>query len=253
MKGRLITRRRVLISGLASLGGVAGGFALARGAKDLPPTYGSLLRMGDNLTYAAHRELLPQHALVKEYTEKDITSFPAIGTTDPGVLGNVGAGYRRMASNAFVDWRLSVEGLVSRPQTFSLADLKRLPSRTQITRHQCEEGWSAIAQWTGVPLGVVLDAAGLLPAARYVLSYSYDDFANSIDLLDAFHPQTILAYGMNGRDLQVQHGAPLRLRIERQLGYKGLKYLQRLVVTSEFDDGGKKGDLANGWSWYTGI
>ncbi len=253
MKTRLITRRHVLLSGLASLGGVAGGFALARRAKELPPTYGSLLRMGDDLTYAAHRALLPQRALVKEYSERDITSFPAIGTTDPGVLGTVGAGYRRMASTAFVDWRLSVEGLVAHSQTFSLAELKRLPSRTQITRHTCEEGWSAIAQWTGVPLSALLDAVGLLPAARYVVSYSYDDFANSIDLVDAFHPQTILAYGMNGQDLPVPHGAPLRLRIERQLGYKGLKYLHRLVVTDHFDDGGTKGDLANGWSWYTGI
>jgi DMSO/TMAO reductase YedYZ molybdopterin-dependent catalytic subunit len=231
---KLITRRQAIVAGLASMGGVV----LAR-PKALPPTYGSLLRMADNVTYVAHRALLPQDALVKEYSERDITAFPAIGTT-----------------NAHVDvatWRLSVEGLVARPQTFSLADLKRLPARTQITRHTCEEGWSAIAKWTGVPLGLILDAAGILPSAQYVKSHSADDIENSIDLLDAFHPQTILAYGMNGRDLPVQHGAPLRLRVERQLGYKGLKYLQRLVVTSEFDDGGTKGDLANGWSWYTGI
>ncbi|HVZ22116.1 MAG TPA: molybdopterin-dependent oxidoreductase [Vicinamibacterales bacterium] len=235
MKRRLITRRAAIVTGLASIGGIV----LARGPKQLPPTYGNLLRMGDDLTYAAHRALLPQRALVKEYRESDITSFPAIGTTN---------------FHANVDtWKLSVEGLVARPQTFSLADLKRLPSRTQITRHTCEEGWSAIAKWTGVPLGVVLDAAGILPAARYVLVQSLDDFANSIDLLDAFHPQTILAYGMNGSDLSVPHGAPLRLRVERQLGYKGLKYLRKLVVINEFDDGGTKGDLANGWAWYTGI
>jgi DMSO/TMAO reductase YedYZ molybdopterin-dependent catalytic subunit len=243
-----VTRRQAIVAGLASVGGVA------LGPKDLPPTYGSLLRMADNVTYIAHRALLPQQALVKEYSEKDITSFPAIGTTDPGIVGRIdAAGYRRMQRDMFAEWRLSVSGLVAKPQTFSLADLKRLPSRTQITRHTCEEGWSAIAQWTGVPLGAILEAVGILPEARYVLSHSYDDFANSIDLLDAFHPQTIVAYGMNGRDLPVQHGAPLRLRIERQLGYKGLKYLHRLVVTSEFDDGGTKGDLANGWAWYTGI
>ena len=243
-----VTRRQAIVAGLASVGGVA------LGPKDLPPTYGSLLRTADNVTYLAHRALLPQHALVKEYSEKDITSFPAIGTTDPGIVSRIdAAGYRRMQRNMFAEWRLSVGGLVAKPQTFSLADLKRLPSRTQITRHTCEEGWSAIAQWTGVSLGAILEAAGILPEARYVLSHSYDDFANSIDLLDAFHPQTIVAYGMNGRDLPVQHGAPLRLRVERQLGYKALKYLHRLVVTSEFDDGGNKGDLANGWSWYTGI
>ena len=244
-----VTRRQAIAAGLASVGGVA------LGSNSLPPTYGSLLRMGDNLTYVAHRALLPQQALVREYSEKDITSFPAIGTTDPGASGTPerARDYSRMESGAFADWRLSVEGLVARPRTFSLGELKALPSRKQITRHTCEEGWSAIAEWTGVPLGAVLDAAGILPAARFVVSYSYDDFANSVDMLDAFHPQTILAYGMNGRDLSVPHGAPLRLRVERQLGYKGLKYLQRLVVTNEFDDGGQKGDLANGWAWYTGI
>jgi DMSO/TMAO reductase YedYZ molybdopterin-dependent catalytic subunit len=251
MKSRLITRRRAILAGLASVGG----FALARSPRDLPPTYGNLLRMGDDLTYAAHRALLPQHTLVREYTEKDITSFPAIGTTDPGTRGAPGpaAEYRRMQGSAFADWRLSVEGLVARPRTFSLAELKQLSSRTQITRHTCEEGWSAIAQWTGVALGAVLDTAGILPAARFVLLHSHDGYANSIDMLDALHPQTIVAYGMNGRDLSVPHGAPLRLRVERQLGYKGLKYLRRIVVTNEFDDGGTNGDLANGWAWYTGI
>jgi DMSO/TMAO reductase YedYZ molybdopterin-dependent catalytic subunit len=232
---KFLTRRQAIAGGLASIGGVA----LTGCSRDLPPTYGSLLRMADNLTYVAHRTLLPQQALVKEYSPGDVTPFPAIGTTNHHV--NV------------ADWRLSVEGLVKRPQTFTLAQLKALSSRTQITRHTCEEGWSAIAQWTGVPLSVVLDAAGMLPNARYVKSHSADDFENSIDLLDALHPQTILAYAMNGHDLSVPHGAPLRLRVERQLGYKGLKYLTRLIVTREFDDGDTKGDLANGWSWYTGI
>src|SRR5580765_6688579 len=247
---RKVTRRHVIVAGLASVGGLA-----LRYPKSLPPTYGSLLRMGDNLTYAAHRALLPQQALVTEYGAKDITSFPAIGSTDPGASGDPERArrYGRLLSGAFAEWTLSVEGLVARPQTVSLAELKRLPSRTRITRHTCEEGWTAIAQWTGVSMSAILDAVGILPNARFVVSYSYDDFANSIDMLDAVHPQTILAYGMNGRDLPVAHGAPLRLRVERQLGYKGLKYLQRLVVTNEFDDGGTKGDLANGWAWYTGI
>jgi DMSO/TMAO reductase YedYZ molybdopterin-dependent catalytic subunit len=251
VKSRLITRRRAIVAGLASVGG----FALARSPRDLPPTYGSLLRVGDNLTYAAHRALLPQQALVREYTEKDITSFPAIGTTDPAMRGAPGpaAEYRRMQDGAFADWRLAVEGLVANPRTFSLDELRQLPSRTQITRHTCEEGWCAIAQWTGVALSAILDAAGILPAARFVLLNSHDGYANSIDMLDALHPQTIVAYGMNGRDLSVPHGAPLRLRVERQLGYKGLKYLRRIILTNEFDDGGTSGDLANGWAWYTGI
>ncbi len=128
-----------------------------------------------------------------------------------------------------------------------------MPSRTQITRHTCEEGWSAIAEWTGVPLRLVLEAVGILPEARFVQFHSYDFFADGIDMFDALHPQTILAYGMNGRDLPLGHGAPLRARVETQLGYKSLKFLRRLVVTSEFDDHGVFGTIQNGWSWYAGI
>jgi DMSO/TMAO reductase YedYZ molybdopterin-dependent catalytic subunit len=248
----LITRRRAIVTGLAAAGGVA----LTRFLpKDLPPTYGNILRMGDNLTYAAHRVLIPKQALAKEYAHADITSFPATGTTDPGTLdfGELSERYRRLKSGAFADWRLSVEGRVARPQSLSLADLKRFASRTQITRHTCEEGWTAIGEWTGVPLSVVLDAAGMAPGARFVTFYSFDDWADTLDLLDALHPQTILAYGMNGRDLPLAHGAPLRLRVERQIGYKSMKYLQRIVVSDEFDDGGKKGSIQNGWAWYNGI
>jgi DMSO/TMAO reductase YedYZ molybdopterin-dependent catalytic subunit len=247
----LITRRRAIVTGLASVGGLI----LARYPKDLPPTYGNLLRMGDTFTYAAHRALLPQHALVREYSIQDITSFPATGTTNPGVSEKsaFGEAYRRLQSGAFADWRLSVEGRVATPRTFSLAELKQLPSRTQITRHTCEEGWTAIGQWTGVPLSLILDAAGIQPAARFVVFYSYDDWVDCLDLFDALHPQTILAYGMNGRDLPLPHGAPVRLRVERQMGYKSMKYLQRIVVTDEFDDGGQRGNIQNGWAWYTGI
>jgi DMSO/TMAO reductase YedYZ molybdopterin-dependent catalytic subunit len=247
----LITRRQAIVAGLASVGGLV----LARYPKDLPPTYGSLLRIGDNLTYAAHRALLPGQSLAKEYHLGDITSFPAIGTTDPGVndKSELGDAYRQLRSGAFVDWRLPVEGRVTAPRTFSVAELKQLPSRTQITRHTCEEGWNAIGQWTGVPLSRVLNAAGIQPSARFVVFYTYDGQVDCIDLIDALHPQTILAYGMNGRDLPIPHGAPVRLRVERQLGYKSLKYLQRIVVADEFDDGGKKGNIQNGWAWYTGI
>lgn len=248
---QLITRRKALIAGLASVGGLL----LPGCSKKLPPTYGNLLRWGDNLTYAAHRALLPGQALAREYSHHDISSFPAVGTTDPGEAGKPKSSetYRRLQDGGFADWRLSVEGLVARPGNYSLADLKRFPSRTQITKHVCEEGWTAIGEWTGVPLSRVLDAAGLLPTARFVSFYSYDDWADSIDLLDALHPQTLLAYGMNGRDLPVPHGAPVRLRVERQLGYKSMKYLQRLVVTEDLDDGGEKGNPKNGWAWYAGI
>jgi DMSO/TMAO reductase YedYZ molybdopterin-dependent catalytic subunit len=247
---RLITRRRALIAGAASVGGLL----LPRYWKDLPPTYGNILRMGDTLTYAAHRTLLPGQSLVREYTHKDITSFPATGTTNPGdKKSRLGESYRQLQSGAFAEWRLSVEGRVASPQSFTLADLKRLPARTQITRHTCEEGWSAIGEWTGVPLSLVLNAVGILPTARFVVFHSYDDWIDSVDLLDALHPQTILAYSMNGLDLPIPHGAPVRLRVERQLGYKSMKYLDRIVVKDEFDDGGEKGNIQNGWSWYTGI
>jgi DMSO/TMAO reductase YedYZ molybdopterin-dependent catalytic subunit len=252
MKSRpLITRRQALMTGLVS----AGGMLLPGCSRKLPPTYGNILRMGDSLTYAAHRALLPGQSLVREFSRNDVTSFPAIGTTDPGSARSARPSetYARLQSEVFAGWRLSIEGLVGRPGSWSLADLKRLPSRTQITRHTCEEGWSAIVQWTGVPLSRVLDAAGLLPAARFVTFYSYDDWVDSIDLLDALHPQTLLAYGLNGRDLPVPHGAPVRLRVETQLGYKSMKYLERLVVTDELDDGGEKGNIQNGWAWYAGI
>jgi len=249
--GKLVTRRRVIVTGLAS----AGALMFKRRPKDLPPTFGNILRIGDTFTYAAHRTLLPGESLVREYSRKDITSFPAIGTTDPSANAKLplSEAYRQLRSEAFAEWRLSVEGRVANPRTFSLADLKQLPSRTQITRHTCEEGWTAIGEWTGVALNLVLDAAGILPSARFVVLYSYDDWVDSIDLLDALHPQTILAYGMNGQDLPVPHGAPVRLRVEKQLGYKSMKYLHRIVVVDEFEDGGKKGNIQNGWAWYTGI
>jgi DMSO/TMAO reductase YedYZ molybdopterin-dependent catalytic subunit len=249
--GGLITRRRAIVAGVAA----AGGFLVTRQANGLPPTYGNLLRAGDTFTYAAHRALLPGQSLVKEYGPGDITSFPATGTTDPGVTNKSGLGdaYRRLKDNGFAEWRLPVEGRVATPRSFSLAELKQLPSRTQITRHTCEEGWTAIGEWTGVPLSRVLDAAGILPTARFVVFYSYDDWVDSIDLLDALHPQTLLAYGMNGRDLPTQHGAPVRLRVERQMGYKSMKYVQRIAVVDEFEDGGQKGNIQNGWAWYTGI
>jgi DMSO/TMAO reductase YedYZ molybdopterin-dependent catalytic subunit len=245
-KKHLLTRRRAIITGVTSLGGLL----LTGCVKKLPPTYGNILRMGDAFTYAAHRTLLPGQALAKEYSYRDISSFPAIGTTNPGdPLGkNFSEAYRGFSNNNFRDWRLSVEGSVTRPTTFSLSDLQNLPSRKQITRHTCEEGWTAIAEWTGVPLSLILQSTGILPTARFVNFYAYDGYMESIDMLDAFHPQTLLAYGMNGRNLPVPHGAPVRLRVETQVGYKSVKYLERIVVSDEFVDMGD-----SGWAWYVGI
>lgn len=257
MKKELATiNRRNLVTGVASLGGL---MLTGCSSTESPPTYGNVLRMGDLLTYRAFRMLLPAKSLAREYSQGDITSSPAIGTFNPADphqgLYNAERGplYDRLRAAGFADWRLRVEGRVARPKSFSLADLKALPSRTQITKHTCEEGWSAISQWIGVPLRNVLEAAGILPSARFVNFYAYDDTAEGIDMIDALHPQTILAYGMNGRDLPLGHGAPLRLRVETQLGYKSVKYLDRIVVKDEFDDLGKIGSLQNGWSWYVGI
>lgn len=247
--------RRALIAGLASSGGL-----LLSGCNDQqPPTYGSILRMGDNLTYNAQRLLLSRSALAPQYDFSQITSMPAIATIDPARsdVGHTdpaaGEAYAALRKGAFADWRLEVAGSVANPQSFSLAELIRMPSRTQITKHVCEQGWSAIAEWTGVPLRAVLAAAAVLPSARFVQFHTFDLMADGIDMVDALHPQTILAYGMNGRELPIGHGAPLRLRVERQVGYKALKFLRRIVVTDRFDDLGRAGPIQNGWSWYAGI
>ena len=254
-KQRISMPRRKFIRGIASSAAVV----LAGCTETDPPTYGNVLRMGDVLTYKAHRLLLPKHSLAREYEYSDISSVPAIGTTNPAdpeksaFNEEFGPVYERLLADEFANWRLTVEGKVMSPSSFSLADLKRMPSRTQITRHTCEEGWSAICQWTGVPLRDVLEAAGILPDARFVQVYAYDNWGDGIDMLDALHPQTILAYGMNGRNLPTGHGAPLRMRVETQLGYKSMKFLRRIVVTDRFDDNGSQGNIQNGWSWYAGI
>lgn len=254
---RLLTRRNVLIAGAAAAGGLLWG-RWSYTKLELPPTYGDILRMGDNLTYAAHRLLLPRQTMVREYRRSDISSFPVIFLDDRFLKPDHPINnnqFRAWHANGFADWPgLEVKGLVARPRTYSLSELKRFRSRTQITRHTCEEGWSAIGEWTGVPLWRVLEEdVGILPEARYVTFHSYDNYDDSIDLLDALHPQTLLAYGMNGRDLSVPHGAPVRLRVETQMGYKSMKYVYQIEVTSELDDGGDNGNIKNGWSWYAGI
>ncbi|HTE01710.1 MAG TPA: molybdopterin-dependent oxidoreductase [Mucilaginibacter sp.] len=248
---KTMTRRRAIFAGLTSAGALLLSGCLK---KATPPTYGNILRMGDNLTYMAQRGLLSQKALAPEYQKSDITSFPVTDIGDPADPASKAAynkAYQELQRNSFKDWALSIEGSVAKPGKYTMADLKKLGERTQITRHTCEEGWSAIAEWTGVPLGALLQHAGILPAACCVSIYGYDNYAESIDLLDAFHPQTILAHTMNGETLPARNGAPVRLRVETQIGYKNVKYLQRIVVTDKFVDAGP--DIPNGWSWYTGI
>jgi hypothetical protein len=252
----LITRRGALIAGAAAVGGV---ILARRFPRILPPPCGNVLRAGDSFTYGMQKSLLSDRALVREYRLEDLTSFPAKGTTDPAAGKGSYAdpklteAYRRLQQGSFADWRLPVDGSVATPRSFMLDELRQFAPRTQITLHTCEEGWSAIAQWTGVPLSAVLEAAGVRPSARFVLFSTYDGWADSIDMGDALHPQTILAYRMNGRELPIRHGGPLRLRVERQLGQKSLKYLRSVTVTDTFQDGDERGSIQNGAAWYMGI
>src|SRR5262245_329604 len=212
-----ITRRRFITGTIAASVAATSGAAamLARRYGLVPPDHSGLFGVGETLTYAAHRVLLHHQPLAREFQRNQISeNFPAINTTLPE-----DGSYRQDMTSGFQQWRLTVDGLVASPSEFSLAQLKGFPSRTQITRHVCEQGWSAIGEWTGVPLSVVLDAAGILPQAKFVFFNCVDGWWDSLDMADVLHPQTLLAYGMNGHDLPVPHGAPVRLRVERQLGY----------------------------------
>ena len=222
------------------------------------PTAKTLFRGAEGLTYRAQRALTPRDALAPEYTGADLSPiFRSNGTAMPRP-----ADYQALLTDDFSGWRLTIGGLVSRPLSLSLDVMKRLPQRIQITRHDCVEGWSAIGQWTGPMLGPILQYAGLSDAARYLVFHCYDEFGGtpyyeSIDLVDAFHPQTILAWALNGQPLPVANGAPLRLRIERQLGYKQAKYIQRIEAVDSLAGiyGGKGGyweDNAD-YEWYAGI
>jgi len=220
-----------------------------------------LLVSAESLTKAAQRLILPRDALAPEYEASQISSdFRPNGSIDPAA-----ADYLALKANGFADYRLEIGGLVERPLSLSLAELRTRPARTQITKHDCVEGWTAIGQWSGARLSALLDEAGLKPEARYIVFHCFDAltqtedgprYYESIDLIDARHPQTILAYDMNGEVLGVPHGAPLRLRVERQLGYKHAKYIRRIEAVESFDriEGGKGGYWPDrGYEWYAGI
>jgi DMSO/TMAO reductase YedYZ molybdopterin-dependent catalytic subunit len=247
----------MLVRGSSVLGGL-----LLAGCDRLTnaPSFQHVLESAEGLTYRSQRLLLGSRSLAREFSEADLSPvFRSNGTSFPDTEL-----YRRLLENQFTDWRLTVTGLVKQPLSLSLPMLRAMPARTQITRHDCVEGWSAIGKWTGVQLGAVLKIAGVLPLARYVVfhcadSLGYDaadTYYESIDLLDAFHPQTLLAYDLNGKPLPIQNGAPLRLRVERQLGYKQAKYLVGLNVVSSLAAirGGKGGFWEDqGYEWYAGI
>jgi len=252
---RLISRRGLLTAGAATAAGtlLSGCDALYEGISMQPA-----LDFGQWLSHKAHRLLLAHQPLVREYTLADISpDFPPNGTETPA-----GFGYFEMMISQFANWRLKIDGLVRNPLSLSLKELKELPSRTQVTQHNCDEGWTAIGQWTGVPLRHVLQMAELAPEARYIVFHCLDEmmrgafYYESIDLFDAFHPQTILAYGMNDKDLPVRHGAPLRLRVERHVGYKHAKFITRIEAVERLDHIGRgKGGFweDRGYQWYGGI
>jgi DMSO/TMAO reductase YedYZ molybdopterin-dependent catalytic subunit len=249
-----LSRRKLFTTGLAAAAGVSGLAAATGLAKHyglIPPDSGGLYGPGETLNYAAQR-ILTRHSLAREFPPSEISNPPFANEVAP-----LGDAFKRLQEGAFADWRLAVDGMVSRPASFSLAELKSFPSRNQITHLACEEGWSYIAQWTGVPLSHVLDLAGTLPQARYVVYRSFQpDWWDSIDMADALHPQTLAAYGMNGGELPVGNGGPLRLRVPRQLGYKNVKYITRLTVTDDLKRFGKGLGSASpegGYAWYAGI
>ena len=259
MSAPRVSRRGLIGAASASFGGLmlAGCDRLGQA-----PPLSKFLGSAEGLTYRAQRLLLAGQPLAREFSVRDISPvFKSNGTSMPG--SDV---YKMWLGNSFADWRLGVGGMVRNPMTLSLADLRAMPARTQITRHDCVEGWSAIGQWRGAPLAHVLAMAGVLPGARYAVFYCADDlddsldgsgqYYESVDLVDAFHPQTILAYDLNGKALDPAHGAPLRLRVERQLGYKHAKYLMRIAMVSHLDDikGGQGGYWEDrGYEWYAGI
>ncbi len=241
------SRRKLIATGLAAAGG-ASGLAVAVRLADryglIPPDHGGIYGAGTTLTYASQR-LLTRHSLAREFPPGQISKAPFAN-----LRPFESQAFDRLRAGGFVDWRLDVDGMVARPSSFSLAELRSLPSRSQITQLACEEGWSFIAEWTGVPLSHVLSAVGTLPQARYVVYYSIQrNWWESIDMADALHPQTLLVYGMNGGALPMGHGGPLRLRLPRQLGYKNVKFITRLTVTDTLKQFGKGGSYA----WYAGI
>jgi DMSO/TMAO reductase YedYZ molybdopterin-dependent catalytic subunit len=249
-----LSRRKLITTGIAAAAGVASLGVAARLAQRyglVPPDHGGIYGLGETLTYASQR-LLTRHSSAREFSRSQISKPPFANEIPP-----LNEAYKRLQAGRFADWRLSVNGMVARPASFSLDQLKGYPSRSQITMVQCEEGWSYIAEWIGVPLSQVLQAVEVHPQARYVVYFSIDpDWWESIDMSDALHPQTFLAYGMNGDELPVGNGGPLRLRLPRQLGYKSVKYLIHLTVTDSLKGFGKGlGSAApeGGYAWYAGI
>lgn len=259
MSGTLPTRRRLL--GLGAVGTsslVLGGCGQFDFLGQTDSSARAFLERANDLTYRAQRLLIREGALAPEYSESEIRQ----GQRPNGSRNPDASEYLGLKANNFADYRLAVTGLVEQPGSYSLAELRNMPSRTQITRHDCVEGWSCIAKWTGTPLSWILDEVKLKPAARFLVYHCFDRLAGntpyyeSCDLIDARHPQTILAYGLNGQALPVANGAPMRVRIERALGYKQPKYVHTIEAVDSFSRFGQgKGGYweDHGYDWYAGI
>jgi DMSO/TMAO reductase YedYZ molybdopterin-dependent catalytic subunit len=251
----ILSRRKLITTGLATAAGVSGfGVAavLAERFGLVPPDHGGIFGVGETMTYVAQRILMSRHSLAREFNRSQISKVAPINGKPPE-----NETYQRLLAGGFQDWRLTVDGLVARPASFSLAELKRFPSRTQITHQACEEGWSFIAEWTGVQLSTVLNFVGVRPEAEYVVYFSFDEsWWDSLDMPDALHPQTFLAYGMNGQELPTGHAHAHRSAVARQLGYKSVKHLKQITVTDTLKnvgDGRGSASPATGYSWYAGI
>jgi DMSO/TMAO reductase YedYZ molybdopterin-dependent catalytic subunit len=249
-----ISRRKLIAGGVAATAGLAGLAVADRMARRyglIPPDRGGCYGPGETLDYAAQR-ILTRHSLAREFPRSMISKSPFANLVEP--YTDV---FKRMQAGGFRDWRLAVDGMVARPGTFSVADLRSLATRSQITEVVCEEGWSYIAEWIGTPLHELLREVGALPQARYVAYFSIEsDSWDSIDMADAHHPQTLLTWGMNDGDLPAPFGGPLRMRVPRQLGYKSVKFINKLTVTDSMKNFGKGlGSIQPeyGYAWYAGI
>lgn len=247
----ILTRRTALV-------GLAGTLLTGCDTVASAPATRELLFSGERFHRLLQRGLTNRGALAPEFSAEQMSPvFRTNGTRDPGTPD-----YAAMVADRFQHWRLQVTGLVARPLSLSLAQLRGIPARTQITRHDCVEGWSAIGKWHGPRLSTILQVAGVSDRARYIVFHCADRFGTtpyyeSVDMIDALHPQTILAWAMNDRVLDVGHGAPLRLRVERQLGYKHAKYLMGIEAVASLDaigrgKGGYWEDVAD-YDWYAGI
>lgn len=244
--------RRSLLAGLAALGTSA-----CTKINDSEAARG-LFKAAEDGHRAVHRALAGKQALAKEYSRAERSpTFKGNGSVtvaDPF--------YQEQLAKGFADWKLEVRGLVEKPLALTLADLRALPQRTQITRHDCVEGWSAIGEWKGPQLAALLDAAKVQDKAKFIVFRCADvlygrDYYESIDMVDAYHPQTIIAHSLNGEPLPEKNGAPLRMRIERQLGYKHAKYVKAIEAVTSFEkigqgNGGFWEDVA-GYQWYAGV